>query len=203
MKAVLDHIGIAVQDIQKAIAFYGEALGLEVHAPEEVRKRARARARRAGRRVLAGVARGHRRRFGNRDLHCQARARHPSRDAPRGRPPRGPGASERPWRPADQQRAAARRRGLARGVHPSVSGPRRPGGTEAAGRARRQARGPVDGVRRPAADDPLRRPVQARRRGDVQRRALGRSGRSRPRRTNGIESSSPCGRCSSKRRGAG
>jgi len=36
MKAVLDHIGIAVQDVQKAIAFYGEALGLEVHAPEEV-----------------------------------------------------------------------------------------------------------------------------------------------------------------------
>ena len=36
MKAVLDHVGIAVQDIQKAIAFYGEALGLEVHAPEEV-----------------------------------------------------------------------------------------------------------------------------------------------------------------------
>ena len=36
MKAVLDHVGIAVEDIQKAIAFYGEALGLEVHAPEEV-----------------------------------------------------------------------------------------------------------------------------------------------------------------------
>jgi methylmalonyl-CoA epimerase len=36
MKVVLDHVGIAVQDIQKAIAFYGEALGLEVHGPEEV-----------------------------------------------------------------------------------------------------------------------------------------------------------------------
>ena len=36
MKAVLDHIGIAVQDVDKALAFYREALGLEVEAPEEV-----------------------------------------------------------------------------------------------------------------------------------------------------------------------
>ena len=45
MKAVLDHVGIAVQDIQKALAFYREALGLEVEAPEEVvTERVRARA---------------------------------------------------------------------------------------------------------------------------------------------------------------
>jgi len=44
MKAVLDHIGIAVQDIEKALAFYEQALGLEVHAPEEVvTERVRAR----------------------------------------------------------------------------------------------------------------------------------------------------------------
>ena len=44
MKAVLDHVGIAVQDIQKALAFYREALGLEVEAPEEVvTERVRAR----------------------------------------------------------------------------------------------------------------------------------------------------------------
>lgn len=36
MKAVLDHIGIAVADIDKALAFYRDALGLEVEAPEEV-----------------------------------------------------------------------------------------------------------------------------------------------------------------------
>ena len=30
MKAVLDHIGIAVQDLDKALAFYRDALGLEV-----------------------------------------------------------------------------------------------------------------------------------------------------------------------------
>jgi methylmalonyl-CoA/ethylmalonyl-CoA epimerase len=35
--AVLDHVGIAVQDIDKALAFYRDALGLEVEAPEEVR----------------------------------------------------------------------------------------------------------------------------------------------------------------------
>jgi LAO/AO transport system kinase len=32
----LDHVGIAVQDIDKALAFYRDALGLEVEAPEEV-----------------------------------------------------------------------------------------------------------------------------------------------------------------------
>ena len=36
MKAILDHIGIAVRDIDAALAFYRDALGLEVEAPEEV-----------------------------------------------------------------------------------------------------------------------------------------------------------------------
>jgi methylmalonyl-CoA epimerase len=36
MKATLDHVGIAVQDLAKALAFYRDALGLEVHRPEEV-----------------------------------------------------------------------------------------------------------------------------------------------------------------------
>ena len=36
MKAVLDHIGIAVADLSAALAFYRDALGLEVEAPEEV-----------------------------------------------------------------------------------------------------------------------------------------------------------------------
>jgi methylmalonyl-CoA epimerase len=35
MKAVLDHIGIAVKDLAAALAFY-RALGLEIEAPEEV-----------------------------------------------------------------------------------------------------------------------------------------------------------------------
>jgi LAO/AO transport system kinase len=35
-KAVLDHVGIAVQDVRKALAFFRDALGLEVDTPEEV-----------------------------------------------------------------------------------------------------------------------------------------------------------------------
>jgi methylmalonyl-CoA epimerase len=36
MKAVLDHVGIAVRDLNAAIAFYRDALGLEIEPPEEV-----------------------------------------------------------------------------------------------------------------------------------------------------------------------
>jgi methylmalonyl-CoA epimerase len=44
MRAVLDHIGIAVQDIEAALAFYRDSLGLEVEAPEDVlTQRVRAR----------------------------------------------------------------------------------------------------------------------------------------------------------------
>jgi methylmalonyl-CoA/ethylmalonyl-CoA epimerase len=44
MRAVLDHIGIAVKDIDAALAFYRDALGLEVEAAEEVAtQRVRAR----------------------------------------------------------------------------------------------------------------------------------------------------------------
>src|SRR5438477_635556 len=36
MKAVLDHVGIAVRDLPAALAFYHDALGLEVEAAEDV-----------------------------------------------------------------------------------------------------------------------------------------------------------------------
>jgi methylmalonyl-CoA/ethylmalonyl-CoA epimerase len=36
MKATLDHIGIAVADLDAALTFYRDALGLEIDAPEEV-----------------------------------------------------------------------------------------------------------------------------------------------------------------------
>ena len=36
VKATLDHIGIAVADLDKALAFYRDALGLDVEPPEEV-----------------------------------------------------------------------------------------------------------------------------------------------------------------------
>jgi len=36
VKATLDHIGIAVGDLSQALAFYRDALGLDVEPPEEV-----------------------------------------------------------------------------------------------------------------------------------------------------------------------
>jgi methylmalonyl-CoA epimerase len=36
MKAILDHVGIAVTDVEQALVFYRDALGLDVEAPEEV-----------------------------------------------------------------------------------------------------------------------------------------------------------------------
>ena len=36
MKAVIDHVGIAVRDLSEALAFYRDALGLEVEETEEV-----------------------------------------------------------------------------------------------------------------------------------------------------------------------
>ena len=36
MKATLDHIGIAVSNLETALAFYRDALGLDIDAPEEV-----------------------------------------------------------------------------------------------------------------------------------------------------------------------
>jgi methylmalonyl-CoA/ethylmalonyl-CoA epimerase len=36
VKAVLDHVGIAVSDVGEALAFYRDALGLEIQPPEEV-----------------------------------------------------------------------------------------------------------------------------------------------------------------------
>jgi len=44
MKATLDHVGIAVRDIEEALAFYRDRLGLEIEAPEDVTsQRVRAR----------------------------------------------------------------------------------------------------------------------------------------------------------------
>jgi methylmalonyl-CoA epimerase len=36
MKVTLDHIGIAVADVQEALRFYRDALGLDVELPEDV-----------------------------------------------------------------------------------------------------------------------------------------------------------------------
>lgn len=36
MKAILDHVGIAVRDIEQALAFYRDALGPEIEPAEVV-----------------------------------------------------------------------------------------------------------------------------------------------------------------------
>jgi methylmalonyl-CoA/ethylmalonyl-CoA epimerase len=36
VKATLDHVGVAVSNIDEALAFYRDALGLEIESPEEV-----------------------------------------------------------------------------------------------------------------------------------------------------------------------
>ncbi|MBA3270561.1 MAG: VOC family protein, partial [Acidobacteria bacterium] len=36
MEVRLDHVGIAVTDVKAALAFYRDALGLEIEMPEEV-----------------------------------------------------------------------------------------------------------------------------------------------------------------------
>jgi len=36
MKATLDHVGIAVANLDEALAFYRDALGLEIESPEDV-----------------------------------------------------------------------------------------------------------------------------------------------------------------------
>ena len=53
MKAILDHIGIAVADVDAALAFYRDALGLEIEASEDVvSQRVRAHMIRAGESAL-------------------------------------------------------------------------------------------------------------------------------------------------------
>ena len=48
-KAILDHVGVAIADLEKALNFYRDALGLDVEIPEEVAsQRVRAHFLRAG-----------------------------------------------------------------------------------------------------------------------------------------------------------
>ena len=39
MKAILDHVGIAVRDLGEAVVFFRDALGLEVEACQEMESR--------------------------------------------------------------------------------------------------------------------------------------------------------------------
>ena len=94
MKAVLDHVGIAVERLDEALAFYRDALGLEVERPEEVTtQRVRAHLLDTGG-VGARTARSHGRRLADRRLPDPARPRPASHHAARGRPARGAGAAD-------------------------------------------------------------------------------------------------------------
>ena len=78
MKAILDHVGIAVKDLDASLAFFRDALGLEVE--------------RAGRRPVAARARAvHRNRARRRSSCC----RRPSPDSPIAKflEKRGPGCT--------------------------------------------------------------------------------------------------------------
>ena len=132
MKAVIDHVGIAVADLDAVAAFYRDALGLEVEAPEEVpSQRVRAHFLPAADATLELL---------------EATAA----DSPIAKfvAKRGPGLhhvtlrvddigaalarAEGQGRPADRRDAAARRARLARRLHPSGERPRRARRAEAA-----------------------------------------------------------------------
>ena len=121
MKAILDHVGIAVSDLAAALAFYRDALGLEVEPPEEVRVAARARAFRAGRGLEAASCskrpRPTRRSRGNR----QARPRAPPHHAARGRHPRRDRAAQGARSEADRRaaRGQARKARCVAFMHPA------------------------------------------------------------------------------------
>ena len=130
MKAVLDHVGIAVKDLGAALAFYRDALGLEVEAPKRSRRSACARIS-SGRRVEARTARGDRARFADRQLHREARPGPAPHHAAGRRHRRRAGAAQGARRAADRRAAAAGRRRRAGRVHPSVERARRAGRAEA------------------------------------------------------------------------
>ena len=112
MKAVLDHVGIAVKDLAAALAFYRDALGLEVEAARGGDVAARARAFRPGRGVEARAARGDGAGFGDRQVCREARSRPPPHHAAGRRHRRGGRPAQGARRPADRRTAAARRGGL-------------------------------------------------------------------------------------------
>jgi methylmalonyl-CoA epimerase len=56
VKATLDHVGIAVGDVEQALRFYRDVLGLDVEPPEEVASQ-RVRVRFVGRRPGAAASR--------------------------------------------------------------------------------------------------------------------------------------------------
>ena len=134
MKATLDHIGIAVGDLAEALAFYRDALGLEVEAAEDVASQhMRAHFVPVGGAALelleattpdSPIAKY---------LEKRGRACTTSRCASTTSAPRWPAEGAR--RAADRRDAAAGRPGIARRLRPPGERPRRARGAEAGGRA--------------------------------------------------------------------
>ena len=125
MKATLDHIGIAVTDLQAALAFYRDALGLDVSAPHEVpTEQVRATFVPVGQTSLelleatsdtSAIARfAARRGPGIHHLTLLVDDIHAALDRLQGT-----------WRAADRRDAAARRARVGGGVHSPVGGPGR------------------------------------------------------------------------------
>ena len=124
MKAVLDHIGIAVKDLSAALAFYRDALGLEVEAARGSDEPAGARAFRPGRRVEARAARGHGIGIGDRQVSSTSAvpASTTSRCGSTTSTRRSPSPVAR--RPDDRRTAAARGGGPDDRLRPSLLGAR-------------------------------------------------------------------------------
>ncbi len=131
---VLDHVGIAVSNVEQALAFYRDALGLDTRAPRRGRIPACAGALHPRGRGCAGTARGHRGGFANREVRGEART---------GPPPHHLACRRHPGhaRHAESQGRAPHRRGAERGrpriarrVHPSRERAWGVGGIEAGSR---------------------------------------------------------------------
>src|SRR5687767_6714274 len=87
MRAILDHVGIAVKNVEEALAFYRDGLGLHVEVPEEVAsQRVRAHFIPAGQAALELLEPTNR----DRALRGETRTGASPHHAARGRHPRRP-----------------------------------------------------------------------------------------------------------------
>ena len=210
MKAILDHVGIAVKDLAAALAFYRDALGLEIEAPEEV----------ASQRVRAHFVP-----VGESKLEL-LEATAPDSPIAKYIEKRGPGLHHITLRVDDIQAALAQLK--ARGarlideqprpgaegalvafIHPASAhgvlvelkqAGAEPSAARPTCRPGDSCRRPAVHPRRPRAHLALRRLLPPRRRRDVRRRARSRSGRRRRRPTSATASRSRCVRWSSAAR---
>ena len=196
MKAVLDHVGIAVSDLQASLAFFKDVLGPARRGQRGDRVAARPRDLPQHRHSRRSNARGDRRRI--RRSRSSREARRPAcimwRCASTISRRRSRTCASRGIRLIDEQPRPGRRR-RAGCVHSSVGVARRAGRAEAAGAEGRDVHdGRPAYARRLRADHAVRRLHRPRRRRDVRRRARRRCGRSGCRRTIRTAFRSACGR---------